>query len=835
MRKNSTIANYPASLESKLGFDSVRRSITAMCLGTSAKMLVADMMFSADYDDVKARLQEVAEMMTIRRSDTVLDLVAVDEPSAWLSAARVPGAFIEAADLVSLRNLLKAAAGVVKFFAQPAGGNAEGAISPTSRKYPRLSERVVLCDAHAEVATAIDRVLDRNGEVRDNASPELSRIRQELRGIGARIAGALRRVMAAGVRDGVIEADTAPAMRDGRLVIPVAPMNKRRISGIVHDESATGKTVFIEPAEIVELNNHQRELEMDERREVVRILIELAGVIRPEIDGMLETFEVLAMLDFINAKARYALESGAEKPRISRKLEFEWFGARHPVLQESLERQNRQVVPLNIRLEAPDQRILVISGPNAGGKSVALKTVGIVQYMMQCGLMPTLHGNSTMGIVDGIFTDIGDEQSMEDDLSTYSSHLRNMRHFLDHGTQNTLMLIDEMGSGTEPRIGGAIAQALLGEFNAKGMWGVVTTHYQNLKTMADETPGLVNGSMLYDRQRMQPLFSLAIGHAGSSFALEIARKTGLPASIIERAEEIAGSDYVNLDKYLLDIARDRRYWENKRQNVRQREKHLEQVIERYENNAEELSSARRAIIDDARKQAAAILADSNAAIERTIRTIRQAQAEREATIEARQKLAETRKELEAPTATAGNDAHPLLRKAPKPRKQKKNTQIPSAKAPEITVGSNVLLDGQGTVGEVLELSGNKATVAFGALKMSVETKRLTPTIRKVPTAAKAASFVSAQTTDTMRQRQLQFKAEIDVRGMRADEATQAVTYFMDDAIQFNARRVRILHGTGTGALRMTLRAYLDTVPQVVSYGDEDVRFGGAGITVVNLE
>ncbi len=366
----------------------------------------------------------------------------------------------------------------------------------------------------------------------------------------------MRRVLANAVSEGLVDPDVTPAMRDGRLVIPVAPMNKRRIQGIVHDESASGKTYFIEPAEVVELNNRQHELEIEERREVVRILTVTADAIRPYIDPLTETCRRMGYLDFVRAKAMFAIDTNASLPTLSDSPELEWYTARHPVLEASLARHGRAIVPLSIHLTV-DRRLLVISGPNAGGKSVTLKTVGIIQYMMQCGLLPTLYENSRMGIFDSILADIGDDQSLEDDLSTYSSHLRNMNFFLRHGNARSLILIDEFGSGTEPQIGGAIAQALLSRFNAAGMWGVITTHYQNLKTFADETPGLVNGSMLYDRNRMQPLFQLAIGHAGSSFAIEIARKTGLPDDVIDDAREIVGSDYVNLDKYLLDVARDR--------------------------------------------------------------------------------------------------------------------------------------------------------------------------------------------------------------------------------------------------------------------------------------
>ncbi len=615
------------------------------------------------------------------------------------------------------------------------------------------------------------------------------------------------------------------------MVIPVAPMYKRRINGIVHDESASGKTVFIEPAEVVEINNRIREMQMAERREITRILTGVAAELRPHADDMLMSAEVLAEIDFIHAKALYADMCGATMPHLSRNVELEWYHACHPGLLFSLERQGKKVVPLDITLSGRE-RLLVISGPNAGGKSVCLKTVGIVQYMTQCGMLPPAYENSHFGIFEDIFIDIGDDQSLEDDLSTYSSHLKNMKLLLQRGGARSLVLIDEFGSGTEPQIGGALAQAILKQINSREMWGVITTHYQNLKHYAEETEGLVNGSMLYDRHLMQPLFKLSIGNPGSSFAIEIARKTGLPAEIISDAEAIVGSDYVNMDKYLLDIARDRRYWENKRASIRQKEKKVEESLARYENDAEMLRERRREIIEEAKSEARRILEGSNAAIERTIQEIRSSQADKARTLEARKKLEQERQAM----AELRPGSNKLLDKAPKKKKKGLcNDAIQQEALRPIAVGDVVKLDGEGSPGRVEEIQGNKAVVVFGMIKTTVKLDRLKHTMAKIPTAVKGATFISASTTDAARTRQLGFKREIDVRGMRVDEAVQAVTYFIDDAIQFNAGRVRILHGTGTGALRQYIRNYLDSVPGVQSYRDEHVQFGGAGITVVELE
>ncbi len=814
---------YPPSIEAKIGFSAVREMVAACCVSPLGRRRVEEMTFSPDFDTVDSRIGAVAEMMAIITSGEAFPLNHVYDLEPQIRSLRAAGSHIGEADALLLRNSLATASDIASFFATHTSDDG-------TPEFPRLAVTASrIGELHRPVA-AIDRIVDRTGIVKDTASPELGRIRSAIASMSGTINSVMRRVMSRAVNEGYLEADASPSVRDGRLVIPVAPMNKRRIPGIVHDESASGKTVFIEPAEVVEVNNRLRQLQLDERREILRILVELADVLRPYMPQMLDAVDTLADFDFIHAKARFAIDTDASVPHIIDGMQLELYRACHPVLQASLRRQGKEIVPLDIRL-TPEQRILVISGPNAGGKSVALKTVAIVQYMLQCGLMPSVAENSHFGIVDGIMVDIGDDQSIEDDLSTYSSHLRNLRQFLLRGTDRTIVLIDEFGSGTEPQMGGAIAQAVLEEFNRKGMWGIVTTHFHNLKQFASETPGLVNGSMQYDRQKMRPLFRLSIGSPGSSFALEIARTTGLPDAIVKKAEEIAGSDLVNLDRYLLDIARDRRYWENKRMAIRQKEKKIDDVLTRSETDAEELRRSRREILDDARRQAKEIIEGSNAAVERTIHDIRRAQADREATLEARRRLAQERTVLEAAT----DEQHPLLGKTRKKKKKEPAKPVSAAQRP-IAVGDNVVLaDGSKTVGTVLEISGKKATVAFGAIKTRVDLDRLAHTDRQIPKASKAATFVSATTADSSRERQLNFKQEIDVRGYRADEAVQAVTYYIDDAVQFGAGRVRILHGTGTGALRQYIRQYLSTVPSVESYADEDVRFGGAGITVVNLK
>ncbi len=817
---------YPDSFEHKIGFDAVRTRLTELCGSSLGAANVQTMRFSSDFSMIDLELRRTAEMLAIAEGSDPLPLRNMHDVTTTLKRCRIEGASVSLDELLKIRQSLQTISDLHAFFTPKCDDG-------TPMPYPLLAELCADMTAFPDINRQIDRIIDPLGNMRDNASPYLAEIRSELSRISASVNSIMRRVMARAVEAGYLDKDTTPTVRDGRLVLPVAPMHKRKINGIVHDESATGKTFFIEPAEIVEVNNRGRELELEERREMMRILSEITAFMRPSIPDMLQSYEILGLLDFIMAKAVYAKETGATLPHISPSTELEWYHAVHPVLLESLRRQGKEIIPLDITLDG-NNRILIISGPNAGGKSVCLKTVGIVQYMAQCGMLPTVYENSHIGLFKGIFIDIGDDQSIEDDLSTYSSHLRNMKHFLSHGNDATLILIDEFGGGTEPQIGGAIAQAILKEFNDKHLWGVITTHYQNLKHFADDTDGLINGSMLYDRQQMRPLFRLSIGNPGSSFAIEIARKTGLPASIIDNAAEIVGSDYINMDKYLLDIARDRRYWENKRQTIRQKEKKIEQVLERYEEDAETLRSKRREILAEAKEEARKILDGSSAAIERTIREIRESQAEKERTAEARRQMAQEKEALlNADTRASKNK---LLQKAPKAKKgnadkTSKNTPAPSA---PLAVGDNVKLDGQGTSGKILEINGKDAVVAFGMLKTNVKLNRLQRTLAQPSSGVKSTSFVSSSTTDRLRERQLQFKREIDVRGMRADEAIQAVTYFIDDAIQFNQDEVRILHGTGTGALRQAIRQYLDTVQGVASYRDEHVQFGGAGITVVTL-
>ena len=816
---------YPKNFEAKIGFDTIRRVLEKQCMSPLGVAHCKDMSFYTDYDFVFRKLSETNEFLSIITTQVEFPLNDFHDVTPALNSIRAHGSYMPAEELYRLRKSLGTIGAISTFFEKT---NEEGATP-----YPHLSSLCADMQSFNPVLKEIDSILDKFGNIKDNASPELLSIKQAIQSTTASINGILRRIIADGKMSGILDNDVSPSVRDGRLVIPVAPMNKRKIQGIVHDESATGKTVYIEPGEIVEANNTIRELEADMRREIIRILTEMANLIRPHIDDMLVSYDILGQIDFIRAKALFAQELGCNMPNLEQKPQIEWYHAVHPALFLSLREHGKEVVPLDIKLDGKD-RILLISGPNAGGKSVCLKTVGVIQYMTQCGMLPPIYTNSHIGIFESIFIDIGDEQSLENDLSTYSSHITNMKHFLLKADNSTIVLIDEFGGGTEPQIGGAIAQAILHQLNEKKAFGVITTHYQNLKTFAEDNEGIVNGAMLYDRGKMQPLFKLSMGYPGSSFAIEIARKIGLPKNVVDEAIEIVGSDYVNMDKYLLDIARDRRYWENKRQEIHAKQKKIDAIVEKYNEQAATLNKERREIIHAARQEAKELLAKSNSTIERTIHDIKRAQAEKEQTKEIRRQLEEFKSRLMTESDDNKHNIQEIPTAKGKQKKKVASSEKPIKDTPQLYVGDHVTMEGNTTVGDIISIEGKWAIVAFGMLKTKVELKKLKKS-NSSPEKKQEKSFVSKTTTDEMRKRQLNFKQEIDVRGMRADEAIQAVTYFIDDATQFNARQVRILHGTGTGILKVRIREYLNAIPNVKRYRDEHVQFGGAGITVVELD
>ena len=820
---------YPSSFEEKIGFDHVRASLSSLCVSRAGRAEVDAMTFSSDPKEVCPLLDQTNEMKSLLESSSALPEVSFVDMGSWLLELKAEGSYATSSNMRALRKALVSFGSVRAFFCQRGGEEGAPVYPALSRVFEPLMEFPL-------IVNEIDRCIDRFGEVKDTVSEALYEVRRQLAAAQGAMSRAMQKVMARAMQEGIVDKDTAPSLRDGRMVIPVLAGKKRSLHGIVHDESASGKTVFIEPAEVVEVGNRLRELQMEEHREVVAVLRALAVTVRPEIDNILFSNAILARLDFIMAKASYAIDCDGRMPVVENDAEIDWYHAVHPGLLDTLRKQGKEVVPLDLRLDRKS-RFLVVSGPNAGGKSVTLKTVGIVQYMFQCGMLPTLYENSHMGFFSAIFVDIGDEQSIENELSTYSSHLRNMKYFLTHADARTLILADEMGSGTEPQIGGALAQAILDRLADIGCFGIVTTHYQNLKTFAEEKEGFVNGAMLYDRQNLRPAFQLSVGNPGSSFALEIAGNIGLPRDVVEKAKEIVGSDYVNADKYLLDIARDRRYWQNKRQNIREKESKLDSLLSKYEDTSDDLRRRRCEILHDARVEAREILATANARIEKAIRDIRDAAAEKERTKQIRKELEEYKAELSKQgkdSADASPDVLKPLRHKSRREKSARPVSVPKATAP-LAVGDYVKMAGGGVTGKILSVSSRKAEVAFGNLRTTVELTRLERASRPKESLASQPSVMTRASEEESRRRQLGFKTEIDVRGMRADEALQAVTYFLDDAFQFGASRLRILHGTGHGILKTIIRQQLKATAGVAHFEDEDIRFGGAGITVVDLE
>lgn len=842
---------YPHNFEIKIGFTEIRRLLRGECLSTLGSERVDQIAFSDDADEVNKWLRQVREFRMIQETEDDFPLNYFFDVRASVARVRLENTHLEEAELFDLRRSLETIHDIVKFLQKSGSTNSVTgeAASPTYPALHRLTDDVM---TFPELIRRIDQLLDKFGHLRDNASPELLHIRQSLTRTEGSISRTLYAILRAAQSEGVVEKDVAPTMRDGRLVIPVAPGLKRKIKGIVHDESASGRTVFIEPTEVVEANNKIRELEAEERREIIRILTEFSKEVRPHVSEILASYKFLATIDLIRAKAELARQMQAIEPTVDNVPMIDWTRAVHPLLKTSLEKQGKQIVPLDIRLEEPDHgRLLIISGPNAGGKSVCLKTAGLLQYMLQCGLSVPVSERSRMGIFQNIMIDIGDEQSIENDLSTYSSHLLNMKNMMRQANGHTLLLIDEFGGGTEPQIGGAIAEAVLKQFWKKGAFGIITTHYQNLKHFSEGHPGVVNGAMLYDRQQMQALFQLSIGQPGSSFAIEIARKTGIPEEVISDASEIVGRDYIQSDKYLQDIVRDKRYWEGKRQTIHQREKTLEQTIQRYEEEIAQLRESRKSIISKAKQEAEELLAETNRRIENTIREIREAQAEKESTRRIREELSDFKQGVEEISPEATDElVSKKIRQIEQRRERREQRKKERAKKPGATpakpqtaenkptpfaIGNSVRIKGLTTVGLIESLQGKMATVVFGDMRTKLRTERLEHAALPKPTETPAFQSVGRQTRETIDDHKLNFKQDIDVRGMRGDEALNAVTYFIDDAILLGMSRVRILHGTGTGILRQLIRQYLATVPNVSHYADEHVQFGGSGITVVDLE
>ena len=767
---------YPENIEAKIDFTVIREELGRRCASSLGRECVDAMHFETDYELVQHMLQ-LTDQMLHAQSDPMLTFPRGDihDMREAIARIRIERLFLDEAELDALRKTLAYAADLEHFFA-----------GLDSTKYQLLKglgdERF---SGLGEIVREIDRVLDRYGKLADHASPELARIRRELVNLQGSVGRTLASILRQAKADGWVDADAAPTLREGRLVIPVPPGYKRKIGGIVHDESATGKTVYIEPQQVVDANNHIRELEGAEHRERIRILQAITDMLRPNTDRILGSQQLLAEVDFLNAKVSLAQTLHAIRPELLNEPMLEWSDARHPVLLLHFIPQGKVVVPLSIRLRAQENHVLVISGPNAGGKSVCLKTVALLQYMLQCGLLVPVAEQSRAGLFGSLMIDIGDEQSIQDELSTYSSHLRNMRAFVRESDECTLVLIDEMGTGTEPLIGGAIAEAILRELVNRRVFGIITTHYTNLKHFAEQTPGVVNGAMLYDRGAMRPLFQLSIGQAGSSFAIEIARQIGLSEPIIRYATDLVGEEHIDYDKQLQDIARDKRYWEKKREAIRKKEKVLEERIAQYEEQMSDIKAKKKEMLEEARQQAADLLQQSNATIERTIREIKEAKADKEKTKKARSKVESLKQKVE---------------------REKPQVEIP--KTPKV----------------MRDFSELKKLAKNGSVALSSQPS----TVRN--------------TSNIVHSRTVSFERTLDLRGYRADEALERLIAYMDDALMVGAGEVTILHGTGTGALKQLTRDYLNGLNRqrhkrgqvALDFGDGDVNHGGAGLTIVRL-
>ena len=818
---------YPVNFETKIGFDQVRELVKEHCLFAPGKQRADEMAFLTDYERLKMILEQTAEFKEICLFETNFPTDNYHDLVPGLRKARVEGTYLETEEVYNLKRSLDTIKAILRFFK-----------NTPPEKYPQLKQLTGSIKYYSYVDERIDAILSKQGKIRDNASSALRQIREDIThkqsGIGKKLQSLLKKA----VDEGYVEKDTAISIRNGRQVIPVPVSNKRRISGIIHDESATGRTAYVEPAEIVELNNEIRELEIAELREVIKILVAFTDAIRPYIDDLLLTYDFLATIDFIRAKALFALRIKAGKPSLINGPGFRWKQAVHPLLYLHHKNENKEVVPLDIYLDQKD-RVLLISGPNAGGKSVCLKTVGLIQYMLQCGLLVPVVESSEAGLFRDVLIDIGDEQSIENDLSTYSSHLLNMKSFLRHASPASLILIDEFGTGTEPQIGGAIAEAILETFNEKGTYGVITTHYSNLKHFASGAQGVVNGAMMFDTGKMQPLFKLEIGKPGSSFAIDIARQIGLPEDVLTNARSKAGEDHVNFDRHLREILRDKRYWEEKRDKIRISEKRLASLLEQYETELGQTKKLRKEIIDNARHEADDLLAGANREIEKTIRVIRETQAGKEQTREVRKSLEDYRKKVpevsDEAEKTLDNKLEAVTRHAKKfrPEPVPVETEPASELDAPIKPGDRVKLLMLGTDGEVLDISGDNVLVTYGeSMITSVKQKNL----ERIPAGvSEKRKGVSVQYDWNISQRKLHFKPEIDIRGKRGEEAIEIVRNFIDDALVVGVKELKVLHGKGNGILKSMVREYLHSLNMVRNCKDEHVERGGAGITLVTLD
>lgn len=822
---------YPDNFEQKIGFLRIRAMLKAHCLCELGQQYVDEIAFSSQFDQVShaLRITEEFRQLLLFHSEFPLDYFI--DCTAVLKKLRIEGTWTDAENIFRLKQSLETIRNILLFFNKT-----------EETRFPLLKKQAGDVKIHAFVLDSINAILNKQGKIKDNASPELQNIRNEITRKQSEVSKRMMQILRDVQKAGWTDEDAGITIRNGRLVIPVLASNKRKLKGFVHDESATGKTSFVEPAEVFETNNEIRELEYAEHREIIRILTQFADKIRPYIDDMMTAYRFMGLIDFLKAKAAFAMEINCVMPVLREKDPYmDWHDAIHPLLFLALKKENRAVVPLNIKLES-ENRIIIISGPNAGGKSVCLQTAGLIQYMLQCGLLVPVKENSEFGLFSDLFIDIGDEQSIDNDLSTYSSHLLSMKFFLKNAGKKSLVLIDEFGTGTEPTLGGAIAESILDDLNRCGTFGVITTHYSNIKHFAQSTPGIINCAMQFDAQNLRPLFTLEMGKPGSSFAFEIARKIGLPENILQAASGKVGENYITFEKHLKEISRNKRYWETKKTNIRFAEKRLEETLAKYTEELTLLKNTKREIIEKARAEAKELLQNVNKQIENTIRVIRESEAEKEKTRKAREELDRLKmqiaSEMEEDDKKLAADLSTLERKGNRLKEKtgQEGFKIPEIKKTVIEKGNKVRILEQETVGEVIDITGKNILVAFGNMVTSLPGKRLVVISEsefKKTNQGQSGSRMSF--VEEISKKRLEFKHEIDVRGMRAEEALNKVSRFVDDAVLLGIARIRILHGKGNGVLRQIIRDYLKTYDLVKAYRDEHVEFGGSGITVVELE
>ena len=827
-------------LEQKIGFDKVREKISSKCATQYAVRKVAAEQISRDGAEIMFRLRLTDEMRLICLFEDSFPAGGYLDTKEFLLPLQGEGTTIDLPSLRMLRTSLDTLRRILSFFQDC-----------KDDLYPTLRQISASVSYEPEIGRRIESILDRTGEVRDSASPALGEIRRSLKSKEGQIGRRINAILGAAKEEGLVGSDDEVVVREGRMLIPVPAGTKKKLPGIVYGESATGKTAFVEPFEIVELGNQIRELQFEEQREIARILLEFTEFLRPSLPMLIAASEYIGEIDFIRSKALVALDMIAGMPILSDNGEFNLRRARHPLLEASLRREKKEIVPLTFSLNR-EKHILLISGPNAGGKSVCLKTVGLLQYMFQWGMLIPTSEVSEMLIFDSIFIDIGDDQSLENDLSTYSSHLQNIRDILTHATPHSLVLLDEFGAGTEPAAGGAIAEAVLARLDAMGVYGVITTHYTNLKLYADKSSGVVNGAMLFDGAAIKPLFQLQQGMPGNSFAFELARKMGLPADVVKDAEERAGSEFVNIERNLRQIARSRRVLDEKLARIKTTDKTLESLTDRYQKELEDVKALKKRMLDEAREQAAEILAEANRQVEKTIRDIREAQAERDKTRTAREQLARTRDAIqeERPTATDADIERKMqqivarkererARKekrgevpAPAPRKEK-----PAIDATPLQVGDKVRLKDNDMVGEVTQIAAKYISVSIGSIISKIAPGKVEKISNQQYKDKSRSTFrpVIHYDSESISRRKLEFRPTIDIRGQRLVDALDIVMHFIDDATMVGVGQVKILHGKGNGVLREEIRKYLKTVPAVKSFRDEAVQQGGAGITVVEMD